>query len=106
MQPFRLQDASKSGLRTIAALFLVDPNTRVVSTSDVPPQQRDWHDAASGLPSLFTAEFNELMQSKRHFPVSLSKAKELREELMSERKYIYEGNQDEWFEREFSLCEH
>ena len=106
MQPFSLKDATKPGRRTIAALFLVDPAHRVISTSDVPPQQAAWHDAASGLRSLFTPEFNELLESKRDFPVGLAQAKALREELMHERKYMQEENKEEWFEREFSLCEH
>lgn len=106
MQPFSLEDPTKPGVRTIAALFLVDPNTRILSTSDIPPQQSTWHDAASGLPTLFTAEFNELLDAKREFPITLAKAHELREELMQERKYFQEENEEEWFEREFSLCEH
>jgi Protein of unknown function (DUF4246) len=106
MQPFKLEDPTKPGKRTIAAIFLVDPNERIISTSDIPPQQSSWHDAASNLPTLFTHEFHELLDAKRKFPMSLAKAKELRLELMKERKFIQEVNDEEWFEREFSLCEH
>lgn len=42
VQPFGLTDASKPGHRKILAIFLVDPHLRVVSTANVPPQQRDW----------------------------------------------------------------
>ena len=37
MQPFKLKDQAVPGRRTIAAVFLVDPNTPIVSTSDIPP---------------------------------------------------------------------
>lgn len=40
--PFELADKSKPGHRRIIALWLVDPLTRIISTANVPPQQRDW----------------------------------------------------------------
>jgi hypothetical protein len=40
--PFKLADATKPGHRKILALFLVDPGIRIISTANVPPQQRDW----------------------------------------------------------------
>ncbi|KAF2106544.1 hypothetical protein BDV96DRAFT_507694 [Lophiotrema nucula] len=39
---FRLKDPSKPGHRRFIALWLVDPNIRVISTANVPPQQMDW----------------------------------------------------------------
>ncbi|CAJ2504217.1 Uu.00g116110.m01.CDS01 [Anthostomella pinea] len=39
---FRLQDATKPGHRRFIVLWLVDPNLRVISTANVPPQQLDW----------------------------------------------------------------
>ncbi|KAJ3524093.1 hypothetical protein NMY22_g11158 [Coprinellus aureogranulatus] len=42
VQPFELEDPTKPGHRKIVALFLVDPNVRVVSTAHVPAQQVDW----------------------------------------------------------------
>jgi hypothetical protein len=107
MQPFKLADPSKPGVRTIAALYLVDPNTRIISTSDVPPQQSAWHDAASGLSTVFTNEFHELLDAKRsswNFPLSLAKAKELRLELMEERKSLLDADPEQYFEREYSFC--
>jgi hypothetical protein len=41
VQPFELVDKTKKGHRKILALFLVDPGIRVISTANVPPQQRD-----------------------------------------------------------------
>ena len=112
VQPFTLNDATQPGKRTIAALFLVDPNTRIISTSNIPPQQSAWHDAVSGLPSLFTHEFKELLDSKRPFPMTLAHAKKVREKLLHERKNLQKNvdNPDDfrsgWFERPCSLCEH
>jgi hypothetical protein len=37
-----LVDPTKPGHRRFIALWLVDPNLRIISTANVPPQQRDW----------------------------------------------------------------
>jgi hypothetical protein len=42
VQPCELANKSKPGHRKILALFLVDPNIRIISTANVPPQQKDW----------------------------------------------------------------
>lgn len=39
---FELADKSKPGHRRIMVLWLVDPQTRIISTANVPPQQRHW----------------------------------------------------------------
>ncbi|KAF2106157.1 hypothetical protein BDV96DRAFT_675784 [Lophiotrema nucula] len=39
---FRLIDPSKPGHRRFIAIWLVDPNRRIISTANVPPQQREW----------------------------------------------------------------
>ena len=39
---FELADKTKPGHRRIIVLWLVDPQTRIISTANVPPQQRDW----------------------------------------------------------------
>ncbi|KAK4173741.1 hypothetical protein QBC36DRAFT_303405 [Triangularia setosa] len=39
---FSLQDRSKPGHRRFIALWLVDPQQRIISTANVPPQQLDW----------------------------------------------------------------
>eukprot|EP01087_Luapelamoeba_hula_P017302 TRINITY_DN5437_c0_g1_i6.p1 TRINITY_DN5437_c0_g1~~TRINITY_DN5437_c0_g1_i6.p1 ORF type:complete len:614 (+),score=118.31 TRINITY_DN5437_c0_g1_i6:20-1861(+) len=108
--PFHLADPTRPGQRRILVFFLVDPTQRVLSTSDVPPQQRDWllrHLAA--LPP-----FNRLPVEIIHkhiapfieWPMSMDEAKEHRDELMTERKYFVAQNNEQLFEREFSLCEH
>ncbi|MFI6964570.1 DUF4246 domain-containing protein [Streptomyces sp. NPDC050255] len=81
---FRLTDPSRSGHRKILAFFLVDPSERIVSTSDVPPQQ-PWSDTAT---------------------MTLEQAKGFREQLMQERKFFVDEHNEQLYEREFSLCEH
>jgi septum formation topological specificity factor MinE len=42
VSPFRLVDPTKPGHRRFIALWLVDPNFRIISTANVPPQQMNW----------------------------------------------------------------
>ncbi|MFH7599240.1 DUF4246 domain-containing protein [Streptomyces racemochromogenes] len=81
---FRLADPTRPGHRKILAFFLVDPTERIVSTSDVPPQQ-PWSDTST---------------------MTLEQAKSFREELMQERKFFVDEHNEQLYEREFSLCEH
>ncbi|MGW7333303.1 DUF4246 domain-containing protein [Streptomyces sp. NPDC054840] len=84
VSPFRLADASRPGYRKILAFFLVDPSEKIVSTSDVPPQQ-PWSDTST---------------------MTLEQAKDYREQLMQERKFFVAEHNEQLYEREFSLCEH
>ncbi|MEW1638098.1 DUF4246 domain-containing protein [Streptomyces sp. NPDC093801] len=81
---FRLADPSRPGHRKILAFFLVDPTERIVSTSDIPPQQ-PWSDTST---------------------MTLEQAEAYREELMRERKFFVDEHNEQLYEREFSLCEH
>ncbi|KAF5314643.1 hypothetical protein D9611_007124 [Ephemerocybe angulata] len=119
VQPFELEDPTRRGHRKILALFLVDPNVRVISTAHVPCQQLHWwRDAttandglsegpAKGLDKLPVELRDQVFEGVEGFPISLSEAKEMRKELMEERKnfvadqaYLLEQNNG------FSLCEH
>ncbi|QNP61497.1 DUF4246 domain-containing protein [Streptomyces genisteinicus] len=84
VSPFRLADPGRPGHRKILAFFLVDPSRRIVSTSDVPPQQ-PWSATST---------------------MTLAQAEEFREQLMQERKFFIDEHNEEVYEREFSLCEH
>lgn len=81
---FRLADPSRPGYRKILVFFLVDPSKKSVSTSDVPPQQ-PWSETST---------------------MTLTQAREYREQLMRERKYFVDEHNEQLYEREFSLCEH
>lgn len=84
VSPFRLKDPTRPGHRKILAFFLVDPTEKIVSTSDVPPQQ-PWAPTST---------------------MTLEQAKEYREQLMRERKFFVDEHNEQLYEREFSLCEH
>lgn len=75
---FELLDKTKSGVRKILVFFLVDPTSRILSTADVKPQQ---------------------------FTMSLEDAMVYRDLLMYQRKYEI-NNQNSFYERGWSLCEH
>ncbi|MFI6982969.1 DUF4246 domain-containing protein [Embleya sp. NPDC050154] len=81
---FRLTDSTRPGYRKILAFFLVDPSQRIVSTSDVPPQQ-PWSDTST---------------------MTLEQARNHREQLMQERKFFVDEHNEQIYERQFSLCEH
>lgn len=81
---FRLTDPTRPGYRKILAFFLVDPSEKIVSTSDVPPQQ-PWSDTST---------------------MTFEQAKNYREQLMQERKFFVGEHNEQLYEREFSLCEH
>jgi hypothetical protein len=84
VDPFRLVDPTRPGFRKILAFFLVDPSEKIVSTSDVPPQQ-PWSETST---------------------MTLEQAKSYREQLMQERKFFVDEHNEQLYEREFSLCEH
>lgn len=114
VQPFSLVDPTKPGHRKILALFLVDPNLPILSTANVPCQQRDWwseyiSQLGTGLDrlpvELQDAVFQEVSGIDA-FPLGLDHAKDMRLKLMDERK-AFVKKQDEAFEGlAFSLCEH
>ncbi|XWV25477.1 hypothetical protein QJ856_gp0282 [Tupanvirus deep ocean] len=75
---FNLKNKNMPGCRKILVFFLIDPSSRILSTADVKPQQDC---------------------------MSLEDAKLYRELLMFQRKYEI-SNQNSFYERGWSLCEH
>jgi len=126
--PFRLADPTKPGHRKIVALFLVDPNIKVISTAHVPCQQQEWwwemvmaKDGNSSVRSATAAgsskkaplvgeipiELQDNILDGVNFPISLEEAKALRLDLMEERKAFVVQNDKAFAESAtFSLCEH
>lgn len=85
VQPFKLEDPTKPGHRKILALFLVDPRIKVISTANVPPQQRDWwsdklRETFSGTNVALGGLSNELkdkvFEAVDDFPIGLEEAKD------------------------------
>jgi len=108
--PFSLADKTKPGHRKILALFLVDPHIKIISTANVPCQQREWwaqelRDQAA-LPKIPVELIKEITDNVAGFPISLDEAKELRVELMEERRGFVQEHDTEFGAATFSLCEH
>lgn len=81
---FRLADPTRPGHRKILVFFLVDPSRKIVSASEVPPQQ-PWAETST---------------------MTLEQARGYRDQLMQERKFFVDEHNEQLYEREFSLCEH
>ena len=88
--PSKLEDPSKPGHRKILALFLIDPHCRIISTANVPPQQKNWWDheirAIKRFAGMAEELVDQILANVDDFPISTEEAKELRLELMKERK--------------------
>ena len=108
--PFKLEDPSKPGHRKILALFLIDPHCRIISTANVPPQQKNWwspeirdSERLAGMPNEVV---DQIVDDVDDFPISLEEAKELRLELMEERKVFVEDVDNDIQSSTFFFCEH
>lgn len=108
--PFHLIDPTKPGHRKILALFLVDSHLKIISTENVPCQQKSWWEEdvrdiepLGKIPDEMTNHILDLAD----YPISLEVAKEQRLELMEERKGFVKWHQEGFDEyNNFSLCEH
>eukprot|EP00892_Ulva_mutabilis_P004380 jgi/Ulvmu1/2313/UM013_0161.1 len=104
--PFKLADPTRPGVRKIAAVFIVHPDRRVLSTRDVPPQQPEWHDTESRLDSTMPPDVKLQLDAFMEFPVLLEGAKVLRAELMKERSRVEVNVSEAGYERKIYLCDH
>ncbi|KAF9692477.1 hypothetical protein EKO04_009621 [Ascochyta lentis] len=108
---FKLVDPTRPGHRKILALFLVAPTIPIISTANVPPQQRDWWLREVGLDESrigqLPAELVEMIaEGVEDFPIGLEEAKAIRQELMVERGKMNEIVDREMWDENFSFCEH
>ncbi|KAJ6787607.1 hypothetical protein PWT90_05008 [Aphanocladium album] len=112
VSPFELADKSRPGHRKILALFLVDPKVPVLSTANVPPQQREWWErevsmSADAIVSRrLPNEIRDMVMDGIDFPISLDEAKKIRQDFMSERKVLVNDAESRWDQTEFNFCEH
>ncbi|KXH33290.1 hypothetical protein CSIM01_03204 [Colletotrichum simmondsii] len=100
VRPFRLEDPTKPGYRKIVALFLVDPAVPVISTANVPPQQKHWFEGKDQVHGA-----NDMVETMSAL-IEMDEAKKLREELMKERTVLSKAVNDELRDVEWSFCEH
>jgi hypothetical protein len=111
---FKLADNTKPGHRKLLALFLVDPNITIPSTSNIPPQQRDWWaheiDRNGALKKLPQELADRVYDEVDDFPLSTERAKEVRDDLMEERKAQLEATAEDREEMQethyYNFCEH
>ncbi|GAO13647.1 hypothetical protein UVI_02017540 [Ustilaginoidea virens] len=108
VQPFSLVDETRPGHRKILALFLVDPAIPVISTANVPPQQRHWWLAQDNLQrgSRLPPEITQMVLDNMHFVIGDDEAKRVRKELMSERTKMQRGATETLKQVNFNFCEH
>jgi hypothetical protein len=108
VQPFELDDETQPGHRKILALFLIDPNIRIPSTANVPPQQRDcWAkqiNEEGSLDKLPPEIAEHIYDEIEGFPLSLEQAKQVRLDLMAERGAHEHANTGT--EEAYCFCEH
>lgn len=84
---YKLTDPSKKGYTKSLIMFLVDPNIRIISTANVPPQRLDWtfgEDELGDLSKSLDKLSTEFEDRKDNLPMSMSEAKELHSEFLNE----------------------
>ena len=86
VKDFELKDPTLPSVRTILAFFVIDPDRKIISTADIPPQQ-PWAENSVNSFTKEEADFHRLR-------------------LMYHRKFFVNQLNSEIFERPFSLCEH
>ena len=100
------KDPTEVATRKILVFFFVDPEKPIVSTSNIDNQRRDTA-ISNAFPLVKKLPYPILIKEIIPFIPLMSKAQaeEVREQLMESRKYKRD-EQNELYEREFSLCEH
>ncbi|KAL8927676.1 MAG: hypothetical protein Q9172_001236 [Xanthocarpia lactea] len=95
---FKLRDPTKSGHLKILVVHLIDPNRRIMSTSMVPCQRRDWwaRDIRQRVPVLRRLPmevFDNILDMVGVFPISATEAERIRVEMLRERaELIFSAN--------------
>ncbi|GMF62676.1 unnamed protein product [Phytophthora fragariaefolia] len=110
VQPFELEDPTKSGARKILAFFLIDTVNPIPSTAVIAPQQQEWiKPTLEGMMKQLhlVDEVGRNIQSMLPRGMPLREAKQHRLVLMEERAAAQEDDEDSFDNsRYFSLCEH
>ncbi|KAG8939002.1 hypothetical protein FRC00_014268, partial [Tulasnella sp. 408] len=107
---FKLLDKSKPGHQTMIALFLVDPECPVPSTTHAPPQQSHWTreviNTADTLFSKMPTELLDMVEGAARLVGSLmapTEAKEYQRAMMKERIACVMDQNKHFFERPFQI---
>ena len=91
LSPFGLADPSKPGNLSILTLHLIDPNRRIMSTSMVPCQRRDWwadavRKACPRLWRLPNEVWERIVDSVDDWPLTMEEGMKMRREFVEERE--------------------
>lgn len=85
---FELKDKSKKGYSRSLVFYLVDPNIRIISTANIPPQRLDWTLDAKVEEGDLAAAMGKLAldnkEKKGAMPMSLNEALKDRVEALNE----------------------
>ena len=109
VQPFRLEDPTKPGVRKIFVAFLVDPTHTIPSATNIAPQQREIireamlaSDNSSWLGKLPT-ELVDIISSGNDGTMLRAEAEAYRSELMAERTVFVKENDSNFFGQAFNM---
>lgn len=110
MTPFELLDPSKRGYRRFLALYLVDPECTIPSTTNIAPQQADWIREAIGMPGTLFArlpsEILDLMVDAAHAEGVLEtqdEAEGYRLKAIEEREACVAHQNEHYFEKRLNF---
>lgn len=87
MTRFELKDKSKPGHSRSLVFYLIDPNIRVISTANIPPQRLDWTmdiKEDGDLKAAMARVALDNRDEKGDMPMSLSEALETRLDVLNE----------------------
>ncbi|EHK18986.1 uncharacterized protein TRIVIDRAFT_204382 [Trichoderma virens Gv29-8] len=85
-EPFELLDPAVPGHHRWVTLLLVDPNYRICSTRNVPPQQQDWWKNRTSDTLVGQGSLGETRG--HHGPMSPSEAEAIQRDMMKEHKWM------------------
>ncbi|KAL8775922.1 MAG: hypothetical protein Q9203_002485 [Teloschistes exilis] len=108
LNPLKLREPAKSGHLKIIVVHLIDPNRRIMSTSMVPCQRRDWwareiHQKVPVLRRLPVEVFDNIIDMVDDFPISTTDAERIRSEMLQERKEFTEQHTEAMLSYKFNL---
>ena len=90
LMPFELLDKSKPGHLKLLIVHLIDPQRRMMSTSMVPPQRRDWwaeevRRRNAKLWRLPAEIWDRIVESVEDYPIGMEEGEAIRQDFMAER---------------------
>ena len=103
VQPFHLEDPTKTGHRKIFVFFLIDPTQRVFSATDVAPQQSERITEAmrgayrSSAFSKLPMNILTMISNKNKGVITRAEAEKYRKKLISEKMIFVEDNDGSYF---------